>query len=58
MSGRLEEEIRQAVEPILAGMGFSLVELSVGRLKGATRVTVILYRPQGVGIDECAEVSR
>jgi ribosome maturation factor RimP len=58
MSGRVDAEIRQAVEPVLAGMGFSLVELSVGRLKGSTRVAVILYRKEGVGIDECAEVSR
>src|SRR5690606_34297891 len=58
MSGHVDADIRQAIEPVLAGMGFSLVELSVGRLKGSTRVTVILYRKEGVGIDECAEASR
>ena len=58
MSGRLDAEIREAIEPVLAGMGFALVELSVGRLKGSTRVSVILYRKEGVGIDECAEASR
>jgi ribosome maturation factor RimP len=58
VSGRLDADIRQAVEPVLAGLGFSLVELSVGRLKGSTHVSVVLYRAAGVGIDECAEVSR
>jgi ribosome maturation factor RimP len=58
MTGRLDDEIRQAVEPVLAGMGFSLVELSVGRLKGTTRVNIVLYRKDGIGIDECAEASR
>jgi ribosome maturation factor RimP len=56
--GHHDAEIREAIEPVLTGMGFSLVELSVGRLKGSTRVSVVLYRKQGVGIEECAEVSR
>ena len=58
MPGYLDAEIRAAVEPVLSGMGFSLVELSVAGLKGSTRVCVVLYRKGGVGIDECAEASR
>ena len=57
MSGYLDAEIRAAIEPVLSGMGFSMVELSVGRLKGSTHVAVVLYRRGGVGIDECAEAS-
>ena len=68
-----EKEVRETAEPLLAGMGISLVELSIGRLKGVTRVSVVIHRkenvpqvrggqmPQvrgGVGIDDCAEVSR
>jgi ribosome maturation factor RimP len=67
-----ENEVRDTVEPLLAGMGISLVELSIGRLSGSTRVSVVIHRkkpqargerkPQargeGVGIDDCAEVSR
>ena len=69
-----EKEVREAVEPLLAGMGIFLVELSIGRLKGVTRVSVVIHRkdrmpqgrgegmPQGrgegAGIDDCAEVSR
>jgi ribosome maturation factor RimP len=33
------------------------VELSIGRLKGSTRVNVVIYRKEGVGVEECAEVS-
>lgn len=58
MPGYLDAEIRAAIEPVLSGMGFSLVELSVGRLRGSTHVSVVLYRRDGVGIDECAEASR
>ena len=69
-----EKEVRETVEPLLAGMGIFLVELTIGRLKGVTRVGVVIHRndktPQGrggqmpqargggVGIDDCAEVSR
>jgi ribosome maturation factor RimP len=57
-SGHVKDSVRAEIEPVLNAMGFSLVELSVARMKGATRVNVVIYRPSGVGIDECAEVSR
>ena len=57
MPGYLDADIRAAIEPVLSGMGFSMVELSVGRLKGSTHVSVVLYRRGGVGIDQCAEAS-
>ncbi len=53
----LERAVRESVEPLLAGMGFSLVDLSIARLSGATRVGVVVYRKEGVGVDECAEIS-
>ena len=51
------DTVRDAVEPILAGMGYALVELALGRRKGTTRVSVVIYRQEGVGVDDCAEVS-
>jgi ribosome maturation factor RimP len=57
-SEHFEKDVRDAVGPLLAGMGLFLVELSVGRLKGATRVNVVIHRKEGVGIDDCADVSR
>jgi ribosome maturation factor RimP len=56
-SERLDRNVRDAMEPLLSGMGFSLVELTIGRLSGSTRVNVVIYRKEGVGVDECAEVS-
>jgi ribosome maturation factor RimP len=53
----LERAVREVVEPLLSGLGFSLVELTIGRLSGSTRVNVVIYRKEGVGVDECAEVS-
>ena len=55
---RLDETIRAEIGPVLSAMGYSLVELSAGRRKGVTHVVVVLHRPGGVGIDQCAEVTR
>jgi len=54
----VQEKVMKEVEPVVTGMGFGLVELTVSRQKGATRVGVIIHRPAGVGIEDCAEVSR
>ena len=51
------QSVRDAVEPVLNGMGFAMVEMSLGRRKGSTRVSVVIYRAGGVGVDDCAEVS-
>ena len=53
----LEKAVREVVEPVLEGLGYSLVELTIGRLSGSTRVNVVIYRKEGVGVDDCAEVS-
>jgi ribosome maturation factor RimP len=51
------DSVHDAVAPVLAGMGYALVELALGRRKGTTRVSVVIYRQKGVGVDDCAEVS-
>jgi ribosome maturation factor RimP len=51
------DRVFQAIEPVLAGMGYALVEMALGRRKGTTRVSVVIYRREGVGVDDCAEVS-
>jgi ribosome maturation factor RimP len=51
------DRVRDAIVPVLAGMGYALVELALGSRKGTTRVSVVIYRQGGVGVDDCAEVS-
>jgi ribosome maturation factor RimP len=55
---RIDQTVRAEIEPVLAAMGYSLVELSVGRRTGVTHVVVVLHRPGGVGVDQCAEVTK
>ncbi len=56
-SDTLAKEVREVAEPLLEGLGYSLVDLSIGRLSGSTRVNIVIYRRDGVGVDDCAEVS-
>ncbi len=57
-SETVNETVRREVEPILKSLGFSLVELTVARRKGSTRIGVVIHGPSGVGIEECSQVSR
>ncbi len=56
-SEHFERSVRETVEPVISALGFHLVELSLGRRKGTTRVAVVVYRKEGVGVDDCAAVS-
>jgi ribosome maturation factor RimP len=58
MAGTQEQALLDQVKPILEGMGFVLVELRLNRSKRQTHISIVIYRPQGVGIDDCAAVSR
>jgi ribosome maturation factor RimP len=58
MATELYDQLRCDVEPIVSGMGFSLVELRHNRSKNQNHVTLVVYRPDGVGVNECAAISK
>jgi ribosome maturation factor RimP len=39
-------------------MGFSLVELRHNRSKNQNHVILVVYSPDGVGVNECAKISK
>jgi ribosome maturation factor RimP len=53
MSINTEALITQ-LSPVIEGLGFKLVELSYGNLKGSHQVQIALYHEAGIGSDECA----
>jgi ribosome maturation factor RimP len=55
---QLAEQVSAEIGPVIAAMGFDLVEAHVGAAKNQSLVSVIIYRKDGVGIDDCAAVSR
>lgn len=52
------ETVRREVTPIIEGLGFSVVELNIGRSTHQINVAIVIYKPEGVGIEDCAVVSR
>jgi ribosome maturation factor RimP len=58
MAGTQEQALLDQIKPILEGMGFILVELRLKRSKRQTHISIVIHRPGGVGIDDCAAVSR
>jgi ribosome maturation factor RimP len=58
MAEELESELLEQVKPIVTGMGFTLVELRMNRSKRQSHVSVVVYRSDGVGVNDCAAISR
>jgi ribosome maturation factor RimP len=53
-----EATLRQQTAPIVEGLGFRIVEMSMARVTGRTQVSLVIYAESGVGIDDCATVHR
>jgi len=56
--GGLADRLNPIVEPLVDKLGFSIVELRSGAAREALRVSLVIYRPQGVNLDDCATVYR
>jgi len=50
--------IRQSLETVLKGLGFSLVEIAVSRHKGSVQVRAVIYNGKSIGTDDCTKVHR
>jgi ribosome maturation factor RimP len=58
VESRTEGELRELVAPVVQAMGFRLVELGLHRSRQGSRVHVVIYRSQGVSVEDCAALSR
>jgi ribosome maturation factor RimP len=58
VTGTLRERLTALIEPVLARLGYELLELeyAAGRAHGVVRL--FIDRDGGVGLDDCARVSR
>ena len=52
------ERLFAELEPLLAGAGLALVELSASRRGGSATVRTTVYKAAGTGTDECAAAHR
>jgi ribosome maturation factor RimP len=50
--------LRDQIEEIVQGVGFRIVEFHSSVVKGRTHVSLVIYRPEGVSIDDVATVHK
>jgi len=53
-----EEEIQSIITPLLDGMGFSIVEFSLGRHRGDIRLNLVLYKDGGISLDDLTSAQK
>ncbi len=58
MTVSLRERLIVLVEPLLARLGYELVELEFAAGHGRALLRLFIDAPAGVGLDDCARVSR
>jgi ribosome maturation factor RimP len=58
VTGILRERLSALIEPVLGRLGYELVELEYAAGGGHGVVRVFIDAPTGVGLDDCARVSR
>ena len=51
-------ELANDIASLLKETGIELVDLQVSRSKGSTKVSAVIYRADGTGIDECSKAHR
>jgi ribosome maturation factor RimP len=54
----LEAAIEKEAGPLVQGRGFSLVELQANRSHRNVHISIIVHRPEGVGVNDLSELSR
>lgn len=58
MTVTLRERLIALMEPLLARLGYELVELEQTSGRSRAQIRLFIDRPGGVGIDDCERVSR
>jgi ribosome maturation factor RimP len=54
----LDDRVRYEITSLVQALGFILIDVTVFRGKGVRSVKLVIYRPAGVSIDDCARISR
>ena len=54
----LVQEITALIDPFIIDLGYELVEVQFGREQHGQVLRIVIFRPSGVNVDDCARVSR
>ncbi|MDR1374576.1 MAG: ribosome assembly cofactor RimP [Treponema sp.] len=52
------DPLYDSLEPVVRGLDFSLVELSLSRHKGSVQIRAVVCGPRSVGVNDCSRVHR
>ena len=58
MVALLQERLVALVEPLLARLGYELIDLEYVPARGRGTLRIFIDRPSGIGLDDCERVSR
>ena len=59
MEWKIEQsELYEELEPVIRGMGYSVVELSRQATKGRLQIRVVIYHYNGIGLSDCELVHK
>lgn len=50
--------LEEVVAPVVEGLGYRLVDLTAAGVRGTLHVSIVIYRPDGVGLNDCETVHR
>jgi ribosome maturation factor RimP len=50
--------LRKALEEVLAGLKYRLIELVVSRHRGSVQVKAVIFNGASIGVDDCSKVHR
>jgi len=54
----IEEQIQSIITPLLNGMRLSIVEFSLSRHRGDTKLSLVLYKDGGISLDDLTAAQR
>ena len=57
MATPLRERLFALIEPLLAQLGYELIELEYAPSRGRGTLRIFIDKPEGVGLDDCERVS-
>jgi ribosome maturation factor RimP len=52
------QSLREQVSDVVSGLGYSVVDVNQSVVKGRTHVHLVIYRREGVNVDDCAEIHK
>lgn len=54
----VREKVTELVQPIIENLGYELVEVDYLKEHSGMALNVVIYKPEGISIDDCEKVSK